>query len=66
MIKVGFSLSSSLSSLASLFDPSTVCLLNHCLHLPFVFYTISNMSVCAFVVDNVIVGGFDSYMGFGH
>ena len=66
MFKVGFSLSLSLSLQASLFDSSTVCLLNHSLHLPIVFYTISNMSVCAFVVDNVIVGGFDSYMGFGH
>lgn len=66
LIKVGFSLSLSLSSEASLFDSSTVCLLNHSLHLPFVFYTVSNMSVCVFVVDNVIVGGFDSYMGFGH
>ena len=66
MIKVGFSLSLSLSSKASLFDSSTVRLLNHSLHLPFVFHTVSNMSVCAFIVDNVIVGGFDSYMGFGH
>lgn len=46
MIEVGFSLSLSLSSEASLFDSSLVCLLNHSLHLPFVFYTISNMSIC--------------------